>query len=111
MSHTARADHQQAISIRSAYNIAGGEKDSTRNSLQRLRIRHQQELVYEAEMDIADGITPLDLDGVHSRVHAAKTTLTDDNRGGGALQCLSGRVIVAGPLTRLSGAVRGCLVV
>ena len=86
MSHKALAEHLNAIGIRNVVTIAGREKDWTRNSLQRLRIRHQQELVYEAEMDIADGITPLDLDRVHSRVHAAKTKLTDDIRGGGAPQ-------------------------
>jgi hypothetical protein len=86
MSHKALAEHLNAIGIRNVVTIAGREKDWTRNSLQRLRIRHQQELAFEAEMDIADGITPLDLDGVHSRVHAAKTTLTDDIRGGGAPQ-------------------------
>jgi hypothetical protein len=86
MSHKALAEHLNAIGIRNVVTKAGKENDWTRNSLQKLRIRHQQELAFEAEMDIADGITPLDLDGVHSRVHAAKTTLTDDNRGGGALQ-------------------------
>jgi hypothetical protein len=86
MSHKALAEHLNAIGIRNVVTIAGREKDWTRDSLQKLRIRHQQELAFEAEMDIADGITPLDLDGVHSRVHAAKMTLTDDNRGGGALQ-------------------------
>jgi hypothetical protein len=86
MSHKALAEHLNAIGIRNVVTIAGRENDWTRNSLQKLRIRHQQELAFEAEMDIDDGITPLDLDGVHSRVHAAKTKLTDDNRGGGALQ-------------------------
>jgi hypothetical protein len=86
MSHKALADHLNAIGIRNVVTIAGRENDWTRNGFQRLRIRHQQELAFEAEMDIADGITPLDLDGGHSRVHAAKMTLTDDNRGGGALQ-------------------------
>lgn len=86
MSHKALADHLTAIGVRNVVTIAGRENDWTRNGFQRLRIRHQQELAFEAEMDIADGITPLDLDGGHSRVHAAKMTLTDDNRGGGALQ-------------------------
>lgn len=73
MTHRALADHLNAIGVPNVVTISGRENLWTRDSVNKLRIRYRQSLEFEAEMDIADGIAPLDLHGVHRRVEAAKS--------------------------------------
>lgn len=80
MSHKILADHLNAIGIKNVVTISGRENIWTRESLQKLRSRFQKKLAFEAEMDIADGITPLDLDGIHRRIDAAKSRRVDDTK-------------------------------
>jgi hypothetical protein len=80
MSHKALAEHLNAIGIRNVVKKSGFENDWTRNSVQKLRARYRQELAFEADLDVEDGIPPLDLNCVHTRVRAADRENQMDGR-------------------------------
>ena len=78
LSHRALADHLNALGILNVVTIAGRGRPWSLDSVKKLRIRYRQYLDLEAEMDIADGITPLDLHGAYSRVEAARARQDND---------------------------------
>ncbi|UTH47187.1 recombinase family protein [Loktanella salsilacus] len=80
MSHKALAEHLNAVGIRNVVKKSGFENDWTRNSVQKLRARYRQEQAFEADLDVEDGIPPLDLNGVHTRVRAADREKEMDGR-------------------------------
>ncbi|WP_386680937.1 recombinase family protein [Loktanella sp. R86503] len=86
LSHQAMANYLNATGIRNVVTVNGGEKDWTRDSMAKLRNRYRRHLEVEAEMDISDGITPLDLHGVHRRVVAASSNLISKKPDGRAQQ-------------------------
>lgn len=82
MSHRALSDHLNAINVPNVVTISGRQNPWTRDSVKKLRDRYRQHLAFEAEMDIADGIAPLDLHGIYSRVEAAKSKRSSETPEG-----------------------------
>ena len=72
MTSRALADHLNTLGIFNKVTNEGREKPWTLDSVNKLRSRCKRYLEVEAEMDLVDGITPLDFHGVYSRVKAAK---------------------------------------
>ena len=79
MNHKVLAQHLNAAGIRNVVKKSGLERDWTRDSVQKLRFRYRREKAFEAELDAEDGIPPLDLDGVHTRVAAAGARAASKN--------------------------------
>ena len=84
LTHHALADHLNTMGIQNVVTIAGRKKSWTIDSLKKLRNRYRKHFEVEVEMDISDGITPLDLHGVHRRVTAAKAKSMTDTSGNGS---------------------------